>query len=408
MDVPGGIYAHIAGVDVVRAGEGEYYVLEDNLRVPSGVSYMLENRKMMMRLFPELFATQSIRPVEHYPDLLLENLRAVAPAGEEQPDGRGAHAGRLQLRVLRARVPRAADGRRAGRGPGPVRAERHGLHAHDARPAARARDLPARRRRLPRPAARSAPDSMLGVPGLFAAYRAGRVTLANAIGTGVADDKSIYPYVPDMIRFYLAEEPILNNVPTLQLRQHEELRLRARAPRRAGGQGSARRRRLRHAGRPGGDARPSARRFARASSRSPTSTSRSRRWRCRPARRSSTSGLAPRHIDLRPYVLSGKDVDLVPGGLTRVALREGSLVVNSSQGGGTKDTWVLGRTDAASRHDLNSDALPHRQRALLDGAPHRARREHRAPARRHLPHVAAAVRGRSSRASPGPSRGRCR
>ena len=139
MDVPGGIYAHIAGVDIVRAGAGEYYVLEDNLRVPSGVSYMLENRKMMMRLFPELFATRSIRPVQHYPDMLLENLRGGRPQGRGEPDGGGADAGRVQLRVLRARVPGPADGRGAGRGAGPLRAERHGLHAHDARPGPRPR-----------------------------------------------------------------------------------------------------------------------------------------------------------------------------------------------------------------------------------------------------------------------------
>ena len=220
MDVPGGIYAHIAGVDLVRAGAGEFYVLEDNLRVPSGVSYMLENRKMMMRLFPELFATQSIRPVQHYPGpAAREPARGRARRATSSPTVAVLTPGAVQLRVLRARVPRAADGRRAGRGPGSVRRRRHRLHAHDARPAARARDLPPRRRRLPRPAARSGRIRCSACPGLFAAYRAGRVTLANAIGTGVADDKSIYPFVPDMIRFYLGEEPILTNVPTFMLLQ---------------------------------------------------------------------------------------------------------------------------------------------------------------------------------------------
>ena len=184
-------------------------------------------------------------------------------------------------------------------------------------------------------------DSMIGVPGLFAAYRAGRVTLANAIGTGVADDKSIYPYVPDMIRYYLAEDPILNNVPTYMLYKPQDRDYALAQPRGAGREG----------GRTApaatacwwGRRRPprSARRSARASSPRPSS------YIAQPTLALSTcptfvgAGVAPRHIDLRPYVLSGTDIELVPGGLTRVALREGSLVVNSSQGGGTKDTWVL-------------------------------------------------------------------
>jgi uncharacterized circularly permuted ATP-grasp superfamily protein len=339
MNVPGGIYAHIAGVDVVRAGAGEYYVLEDNLRVPSGVSYMLENRKMMMRLFPELFATQSIRPVQHYPDLLLENLRTVAPAGEEMPTVAvltpGAYnsayyehaflAQQMGVELVEGQdlfVQNETVYMRTTRGPRRV----HVLY-----------------RRvdddfLDPQAFRS--DTMIGVPGLFAAYRAGRVTLANAIGTGVADDKSIYPYVGDMIRFYLAEEPVLNNVPTWLCYRAEDrayvldhlAELVVKETHGAGGYGmligpastAAEREsfRARILANPGQYiAQPTL-----ALSTCPTFTE---------------SGLAPRHIDLRPYVLSGKDVNLVPGGLTRVALREGSLVVNSSQGGGTKDTWVL-------------------------------------------------------------------
>src|SRR5437016_11612980 len=223
MEVPGGIYAHMAGVDIVRAGRGEYYVLEDNLRVASGVSYMIENRWMMMRLFPELFATQAIKPVEHYPDLLLENLRGVAPAGEERPEVAvltpGAHnsayfehaflAQQMGVELVEGPdlfVQNDTVYMRTTRGPRRV----HVLYR-------RVDDdfLDPRAFR---------PDSVLGVPGLFAAYRAGRVTLANAIGTGVADDKSIYPFVPDMIRFYLTEEPILNNVPTYQLRKKDDLR----------------------------------------------------------------------------------------------------------------------------------------------------------------------------------------
>jgi uncharacterized circularly permuted ATP-grasp superfamily protein len=339
MNVPGGIYAHIAGVDVVRAGAGEYYVLEDNLRVPSGVSYMLENRKMMMRLFPELFATQSIRPVQHYPDLLLENLRTVAPAGEEMPTVAvltpGAYnsayyehaflAQQMGVELVEGQdlfVQNETVYMRTTRGPRRV----HVLYR-------RVDDdfLDPRAFRT---------DTMIGVPGLFAAYRAGRVTLANAIGTGVADDKSIYPYVGDMIRFYLSEEPVLNNVPTWLCYRPDDrayvldhlAELVVKETHGAGGYGML---------------------IGPASTAAERETFRARilanpgQYIAQPTLALSTcptfveSGLAPRHIDLRPYVLSGKDVNLVPGGLTRVALREGSLVVNSSQGGGTKDTWVL-------------------------------------------------------------------
>ena len=339
MDVPGGIYAHVAGVDIVRADEGAYYVLEDNLRVPSGVSYMLENRRMMMRLFPELFANQSIKPVEHYPDLLLENLRGVAPAGEEEPEVAvltpGAYnsayfehaflAQQMGVELVEGQdlfVQNDTLYMRTTRGPRRV----HVLYR-------RVDDdfLDPRAFR---------PDSMLGVPGLFAAYRAGRVTLANAIGTGVADDKSIYPFVPDMIRFYLTEEPILNNVPTWQLRREDDLRycldhlaeLVVKEVHGAGGYGML--------------VGPAASHAERESFRGRI-VAQPDKYIAQPTLALSTcptftaSGLAPRHIDLRPYVLSGKAVNLVPGGLTRVALREGSLVVNSSQGGGTKDTWVM-------------------------------------------------------------------
>jgi uncharacterized circularly permuted ATP-grasp superfamily protein len=339
MDVPGGIYAHIAGVDVVRAGEGEYCVLEDNLRVPSGVSYMLENRKMMMRLFPELFATRSIRPIQHYPDMLLENLRGVAPAGEDAPEVAvltpGAYnsayfehaflAQQMGVELVQGQdlmVQNDAVYMRTTRGPKRV----HVLYR-------RVDDdfLDPRAFRA---------DSMLGVPGLFAAYRAGKVTLANAIGTGVADDKSIYPFVPEMIRFYLTEEPILKNVPTWQLRKPDELaycldhlaELVFKEVHGAGGYGML----------IGPAASVAEREAFRA-----RIVAQPDKYIAQPTLSLSTcptftaSGLAPRHIDLRPYVLSGKTVNLVPGGLTRVALQEGSLVVNSSQGGGTKDTWVM-------------------------------------------------------------------
>ena len=339
IDVPGDIYAHVAGVDVVRAGEGAYYVLEDNLRVPSGVSYMLENRRMMMRLFPELFATRSIRPVQHYPDLLLENLHTVAPAGVERPTVAvltpGAHnsayfehaflAQQMGVELVEGQdlfVQNETVYMRTTRGPQRVHVIYRRVDDDFLDPLAFRR------------------DSMLGVPGLFAAYRAGRVTLANAIGTGVADDKSIYPYVPDMIRFYLAEEPILNNVQTYMLYRPDECayvlehlaELVVKEVHGAGGYGML--------------IGPAATRAEREAFRARIVAA-PEKYIAQPTLALSTcptfaaEALAPRHIDLRPYVLSGREVSLVPGGLTRVALREGSLVVNSSQGGGTKDTWVL-------------------------------------------------------------------
>ena len=345
MDVPGGIYAHIAGVDLVRAGAGEFYVLEDNLRVPSGVSYMLENRKMMMRLFPELFATRSIRPVQHYPDLLLENLHAAAPAGQERPTVAvltpGAYnsayfehaflAQQMGVELVEGRDLFVEDDTvymRTTRGPQRVHVIYRRVDDDFLDPLA------------------FRPDSMLGVPGLFAAYRAGRVTLANAIGTGVADDKSIYPYVPAMTRFYLSEEPILGNVPTLMLYRDQDRaealanldRLVVKEVHGAGGYGMLI-----------GPAATVAEReaFRQRILAAPD------RYIAQPTLALSTcptfvaAGLAPRHIDLRPYILTGRGSALVPGGLTRVALREGSLVVNSSQGGGTKDTWVLAGEEGA-------------------------------------------------------------
>jgi uncharacterized circularly permuted ATP-grasp superfamily protein len=339
LDLPGGIYAHIAGVDIVRAGAGEYYVLEDNLRVPSGVSYMLENRKMMMRLFPELFATRSIRPVQHYPDMLLENLRGVGPKGEDSP----------VVAVLTAGAYNSAYFEHAflAQQMGVELVEGQDLMVQNDTVYMRTTRGPQRVHVIYRrvdddfldPLA-FRPDSMLGVPGLFAAYRAGRVTLANAIGTGVADDKSIYPFVPDMIKFYLGEEPILNNVPTYMLYKPRDLeyalanieQLVVKEVHGAGGYGML---------------------VGPASTAAECALFRDRvranpdNYIAQPTLALSTcptfveAGLAPRHIDLRPYVLSGTHIDLVPGGLTRVALREGSLVVNSSQGGGSKDTWVL-------------------------------------------------------------------
>ena len=341
INVVSDIYAHIAGVDIVRAGQGEFYVLEDNLRVPSGVSYMLEDRKMMMRLFPELFARNKIAPVDHYPDLLLDNLRSVAPMGINHPTvvvmtpgmynsayfEHAFLAQQMGVELVEGKDLFVSDNAvymRTTRGPKRVDVIYRRLDDDFLDPLA------------------FRPDSSLGVPGLLSVYRAGRVTLANAIGTGVADDKSIYPFVPDMIRFYLSEEPVLNNVPTYQCRKKEDLAytlanlgdLVVKEVHGAGGYGmlvgpaSTRQQiedfRRRLLARPDGYiAQPTL-----ALSACPTYVE---------------SGIAPRHIDLRPFVLSGKTISMVPGGLTRVALQEGSLVVNSSQGGGTKDTWILER-----------------------------------------------------------------
>jgi uncharacterized circularly permuted ATP-grasp superfamily protein len=339
VDVPGGIYSHIAGIDIVRAGKGEFYVLEDNLRVPSGVSYMLEDRKMMMRLFPELFALNRVASVEHYPDRLLENLASVAPIGVAQPVvvvlTPGAHnsayfehaflAQQMGVELVEGQDLFVRDGfvyMRTTRGPQRVDVIYRRIDDDFLDPLAfRA-------------------DSALGVPGLMSAYRAGRVTVANAIGTGIADDKSIYPYVPDMVRFYLGEEPLLANVPTRVLRKPDDLaytlahldELVVKEVHGAGGYGML--------------VGPTA-------SAAEIEDFRLRilaapdKYISQPTLALSTcptfveQGIAPRHIDLRPFVLSGRDITIVPGGLTRVALRAGSLVVNSSQGGGTKDTWVL-------------------------------------------------------------------
>ncbi|MGH6623719.1 MAG: circularly permuted type 2 ATP-grasp protein [Burkholderiaceae bacterium] len=339
VDVASNIYAHIAGIDLVRAGDGEFYVLEDNLRVPSGVSYMLENRKMMMRLFPDLFSRNRVAPVEHYPDLLLDNLRSVAPQGVDDP----------AVVLLTAGMYNSAYFEHAflAQQMGIELVEGQDLFVRDNNVYTRTTRGPQRvdviYRRIDDdfldPLAFRA-DSQLGVPGILDVYRAGRVTLANAIGTGVADDKSIYPYVPQMIEFYLGERPILHNVPTYRCRDAADLsytlanmaQLVVKEVHGAGGYGML--------------VGPAA---SRAEIEDFTARVRANpsNYIAQPTLALSTcptyveSGIAPRHIDLRPFVLSGKDVAIVPGGLTRVALREGSLVVNSSQGGGTKDTWVL-------------------------------------------------------------------
>jgi uncharacterized circularly permuted ATP-grasp superfamily protein len=340
LDLPNGVYSHIAGIDLVRHEDGNWYVLEDNLRTPSGVSYMLENRRMMLRLFPELFARQQVLPVEHYPALLLETLRSAA-----SPRLRGDPT----VVVLTPGQHNSAYFEHAflAQQMGIELVEGADLFVKDDMLYMRTTAGPQRVDVIYRrvddafldPQAFRA-DSLLGVPGLVSAYRAGNVALANAIGTGVADDKSTYPYVPEMIRFYLGEEPILANVQTWQCSKAEDLKyvlghldqLVVKVVQGSGGYGML-----------VGPASTKAQLKAfRASLRKNPGN-----YIAQPTLSLSTCptfvkrGIAPCHVDLRPFVLSGKDVRLVPGGLTRVALKAGSLVVNSSQGGGTKDTWVV-------------------------------------------------------------------
>ena len=348
--VPGNIYSHISGIDIVRVanaqGEGEYYVLEDNLSVPSGVSYMLENRKMMMRLFPELFRQNRIAPVQHYPDLLLETLYDMAPHATAEPT----------VVVLTPGMYNSAYFEHAflAQQMGVELVEGSDLFVKDNFVYMRTTRGPKRvdviYRRLDDdyldPLA-FRPHSTLGCAGLLNVYRSGNVAICNAIGTGVADDKSIYPYVPKMIEFYLGEKPILKNVPTYMCRHSDDLNytlshlkdLVVKEVHGAGGYGMLI-----------GPASTQAEieDFRRAIIANPSN------YIAQPTLSLSTcptyvdSGIAPRHIDLRPFVLSGKDVQMVPGGLTRVAVKEGSLVVNSSQGGGTKDTWILQSEPALS------------------------------------------------------------
>jgi uncharacterized circularly permuted ATP-grasp superfamily protein len=339
VQVAGNNYCHISGVDIVRAGQGEFYVLEDNLRVPSGVSYMLEDRKMMMRLFPEAFSTMPIAPIEHYPDLLLQTLRESAPVGVDNPSvvvmtpgmynsayfEHAFLAQQMGVELVEGKDMFVDEGllyMRTTQGPQRVDVIYRRIDDDFLDPLVfRA-------------------DSNLGVPGLMSVVCAGRVTITNAVGTGVADDKSTYPFIPEVIKFYLNEEPILHNVPTYQCRKPSDLSyvlanlkdLVVKEVHGAGGYGML---------------------VGPASTTAQIEDFRARLlakpegYIAQPTLALSTcptyveSGIAPRHIDLRPYVLCGKETRLVPGGLCRVALGDGSLVVNSSQGGGTKDTWVL-------------------------------------------------------------------
>jgi uncharacterized circularly permuted ATP-grasp superfamily protein len=346
---PHGVYAHVSGIDMVRVGPSDFYVLEDNCRTPSGVSYMLENREAMMRLFPDLYARHRIAPVSHYPEELHDTLRSVAPENCE---------GEPTIVLLTPGANNSAYYEHS------FLADEMGIELVEGvdlvvednivymRTTEGLRRVDVIYRRLDDDyidPLTFLPDSLLGTPGLFTAYRSGNVTLANAVGAGIADDKSIYPFVPEMIRFYLGEAPILANVPTWRCAEESDLlyvldhldELVVKETHGSGGYGMLV---GPHA------ARAEIERFAERLKTRPHD------YIAQPTLALSTcptfveSGIAPRHVDLRPFVLAGKEIRIVPGGLTRVALRDGSLVVNSSQGGGTKDTWVLESLGHAQPH----------------------------------------------------------
>lgn len=338
---PGGIYTHIVGIDLVRTGPNQFYVLEDNARTPSGVSYMLENRETMLQMFPELFARNRVQPVQTYPADLLRSLAASAPVGV---------GGNPTVAVLTPGIYNSAYFEHAFLADqmGVELVEGHDLRVVDGRVAMRTTEgykpIDVLYRRVDDDfldPLNFNPESQLGVPGIMDVYRAGGLTIANAPGTGIADDKAIYSYMPEIVEFYTGERPLLENVPTWRCSEPEALayvldnleELVVKEVHGSGGYGmligptatrkdlAAFRRKLK--------ARPS-------------------NYIAQPTLSLSTvpifsrTGLAPRHVDLRPFVLmSPEGIKITPGGLTRVALKKGSLVVNSSQGGGTKDTWVL-------------------------------------------------------------------
>ncbi len=337
---PRGVFSHIVGIDIVRTGPNDFFVLEDNCRTPSGVSYMLENREIMMRMFPALFRENRIEPVDSYPERLRRTLASVAPA---------KCAGEPTVVILTPGHFNSAYYEHSFLADlmGVELVEGQDLFVEGEFVFMRTTEGPKRVDVIYRRIDDGfldplcfRPESMLGVPGLMDVYRSGGVTLASAPGAGVADDKAVYVYVPEMVRFYLGEEPILPNVPTWQCGQREDLahvlehlpELVVKEVHGSGGYGML------------VGPRASAAEIAAFRDRilaDPDS------YIAQPTLALSTvptfvaEGLAPRHVDLRPYCLVGERVELVPGGLTRVALREGSLVVNSSQGGGVKDTWVL-------------------------------------------------------------------
>lgn len=339
VDVPGGVYVSVVGTDLVRVSDGSFAVLEDNLRVPSGVSYMLANRQVMKRVFPKMFARYGVRPIDKYGTSLLSTLRSLAPNSKSDPT----------IVLLTPGVFNSAyfEHTFLARQMGIELVEGRDLLVHDnivyMRTTSGLKRVDVIYRRIDDDfidplAFRS--DSQLGVPGLFNSYREGNVAIANALGTGIADDKAVYAYVPAIIKYYLGEDPILQNVETYLLEDKSTRKmvtdnldkLVVKAVGESGGYGML----------IGPHSTPEEREKFRG-----LIESNPRNYIAQPTLALSTAPclmdneIVSRHVDLRPYVLYGKDITIVPGGLTRVALKEGSLVVNSSQGGGSKDTWVL-------------------------------------------------------------------
>ncbi len=341
VDVPYDIYTHISGIDLIRDHDGTYYVLEDNLRTPSGVSYMLENRSITYRIFPDLLPKNNVRSVKDYPDLLLKNLMALASRQKSDPTVvlltpgiyNSAYFEHTTLaRLMGIELVEGSD----------LVVDNHRVYM---KTTTGLKQVDVIYRRVDDDFIDPLvfrPDSMLGVPGIYGAYRTGHVAIVNAMGNGVADDKAVYSYVPAMIRYYLNEEPILKNVPTYQLAIPENRKLVfenmdkmvIKKTNESGGYGmligsAATEKQMEE--------------FKIAIEEDPRSFIAQPIISLSSAPCYINGKLQPRRVDLRPYALFGPDgIDIVPGGLTRVALTEGSLVVNSSQGGGSKDTWVLG------------------------------------------------------------------
>lgn len=340
VSVPQNVYTHIAGIDMVRVGAEDFYVLEDNCRTPSGVSYMLENREITMRIFPDLFSRYNVAPVDHYCDELMRTLTSVAPRN---------CPGEPTVVVLTPGIYNSAYYEHSFLADqmGVELVEGPDLYVMDDIVYMRTTQGPKRVDVIYRRVDDEfldpltfRPDSVLGVAGLMNAYRAGNVNLTNAVGAGIADDKAIYTYVPGMVEFYLGEKPILKNVPTWRCGEKDDAayvldhlaELVVKEVHGSGGYGML-------VGPKSTKEEIEA--FGARVKAAPE------KYIAQPTLALSTcptfvnEGVAPRHVDLRPFILSGADIRVVPGGLTRVAMREGSLVVNSSQGGGTKDTWVL-------------------------------------------------------------------
>lgn len=344
---PKGVWIHITGTDLVRAGDGEFHVLEDNLRCPSGISYVLENRAVQKRTFPNVFHTMKVRPVSNYGDYLYDTLRYVAPDGIEKPNVIVLTPGIYNSAYFEHAFLAQQMGVPLAQGADLVVAEDK-VYLRTTSGLAQVHVIYRRidDEYLDPHVFRK--DSMLGVPGIMECYRKGNVALVNAPGTGIADDKAVYAYVPQIIKYYLDEDPIIPNVPTYICRDKKQRdyvlanldKLVVKAVNLSGGYGmligpkSTAAEREKFAAKIKNNPRNYIAQPTLALSRNPTLTD---------------EGIEGRHVDLRPYILYGKDVFVLPGGLTRVALIKGSLVVNSSQGGGSKDTWVLQDGDVDPR-----------------------------------------------------------